>query len=121
MSVEQGIYNSKNNYYDVLYHSECTWCDGTHTIWPWVTHLAEVLADSYGAFEWRIAAEQRSQREKTKQERVRVHILEFASALFTIDFLRKSLPGISNQVIRCVLATVCSTPTTTGATPSGPG
>jgi Fic family protein len=103
VSVEQRIYNSKNTYYDVLYRSQCNWHEGTHSVWPWVTYLAEILADSYDAFEQRVAAEQRSHRKMTKQERVRVHVLEYAPRAFTIDSLRKSLPGISDQTIRLAL------------------
>jgi Fic family protein len=103
-SIEQRIYNSKNTYYDVLYQSQQNWHEGTHSIWPWVTYLSRILADSYDAFEQRIAAEQQSQRKLTKQERVRVHVLEYAPPSFTIDTLRRSLPSISDQTIRLVLA-----------------
>jgi len=104
VSVEQRIYDTKNTYYDVLYRSQRNWHDGKHSIWPWVTYLAEILAGSYDTFEQRIAAEQRSHRKLTKQERVRVHVLEYAPSTFTIDALRRSLPGISDQTIRLVLA-----------------
>lgn len=104
VSVEQRIYNTKNTYYDVLYQSQRDWQDGNHTIWPWVTYLAEILADAYDAFEQRVAAEQRGQRKMTKQGRVRVHVLEYAPRTFTIDALRRALPGISDQTIRLVLA-----------------
>jgi Fic family protein len=103
-SIEQRIYNSKNTYYDVLYQSQQNWHEGTHSIWPWVTYLTGILADSYDAFEQRVAAEQVSRRKLTKQERVRVHVLEYAPPSFTIDALRRSLPGISDQTIRLVLA-----------------
>lgn len=104
VSVEQRIYNTKNTYYEVLYQSQRTWHESKHSIWPWVTYLAEILAASYHAFEMRVAAEQRSQRKITKQERVRIHVLEYAPSIFTIDTLRRSLPGISDETIRLVLA-----------------
>lgn len=85
--MEQRIYNSNYTYYDVMYQSQRNWHDRAHTLRPWVTYLAEILADSYGAFEQRVATEQRSQRKMTKQGRVRVHVLEYAPASFTIDFL----------------------------------
>jgi Fic family protein len=106
VSVEQRIYDTKSMYYDVLYESQRDWHDGSHTIWPWVTYLAQILADSYDAFEQRVAAEQRGQRRMTKQGRVRVHVLEYAPRTFTIDALRRALPGISDQTIRLVLATM---------------
>ena len=104
VSVEQRIYNTKNTYYDVLYQSQRNWHEAKHTIWPWVTYLAEILSDSYAAFELRVAAEQHSQRKMTKQDRVRVHVLEYAPPTFTIDGLRRALPGISDQTVRIVLA-----------------
>ncbi|GAC1525856.1 MAG: hypothetical protein NVS2B16_34260 [Chloroflexota bacterium] len=90
----RGIYTSKNTYYDALYQSQRNLHEATHSIWPWVTYLAEILAESYDAFEQRVAAEQRSHRKMNKQQRVRVHVLEYAPPAFTIDLLRKSLPGI---------------------------
>jgi Fic family protein len=103
VSVEQRIYNTKNTYYDVLYQSQRSWHDGTHSLWPWVTYLAEILAESYDTFGQRVADEQRSHLKITKQDRVRVHVLQYAPRTFTIDLLRKSLPGISDQTIRLVL------------------
>lgn len=104
VSVEQRIYNTKNTYYDVLYQSQNHWHHGQHTIWPWITYLIEILADAYESFEQRVAADQRNQRKMTKQERVRVHVLDYASPTFTIDSLRRALPGISDQTIRLVLS-----------------
>jgi Fic family protein len=104
VSVEQRIYNTKNTYYDVLHQSQRNWHEGKHSIWPWATYLTEVLADSYGAFERRVAAEQRRHRKMTKQLRVRLHVLEHAPPTFTIGALRRALPGISDQTIRLVLA-----------------
>lgn len=103
VSGEQRIYNTKNSYYDVLSQSQRYWHEGNHRIWPWVIYLAEILADSYDAFEQRVAAEQRGQRKMTKQERVRVHVLEHAPPKFRIEVLRRALPGISDQTIRLVL------------------
>ena len=104
VSVEHRIYNTKNTYYDVLYRSQRNWHEGTHSIWPWVTYLAEILAESYDAFEQRVPAEQRNHRKMTKQERVRVHVQQYTPPSFSIDSVRKGLPGISDQTIRLVLA-----------------
>lgn len=104
VSVERRIFETKNAYYDVLYQSQRNWHEGNHTIWPWVNYLVETIADAYAAFEQRIAAEQRGQRKMTKQERVRVHILDYAPATFSVEMLRHALPGISDQTIRLVLA-----------------
>jgi Fic family protein len=104
VSIEQRILDTKNTYYDVLYESQRNWSEGTHTIWPWVSYLVETLADAYGAFEQRVAGEQRGQKKMTKQERVRVHVLGYAPTQFSIEMLRQALPGISDQTIRLVLA-----------------
>jgi Fic family protein len=104
VSIEQRIFDTKNTYYDVLYASQRNWSEGTHTIWPWVSYLVETLADGYGAFEQRVAGEQRGPKKMNKQERVRVHVLGYAPAKFSIEMLRQALPGISDQTIRLVLA-----------------
>jgi Fic family protein len=103
VSIEQRIYHTKNTYYDVLFQSQRNWHEAKHTAWPWLSYLADVLADAYDTFEERVAAERLSHVRMTKQERVRVHVLHFAPPSFTIDTLRRSLPGISDQTIRLVL------------------
>ena len=103
VSVEQRIYDTKNAYYDVLYQSQRRWHESDHTIWPWVTYLADILHESYATFEQRIAAERTGPGKLSKQERVRIHILEHAPETFTFDMLRRALPGISDQTIRLVL------------------
>jgi Fic family protein len=106
VSIEQRIFETKNTYYDVLYQSQRNWYEGDHTIWPWVSYLIETVADAYAAFEQRVAGEQRGQRKMTKQERVRVHVLGYAPTRFSVEMLRQALPGISDQTIRLVLATM---------------
>lgn len=70
MSASSSVSNTKNTYYDVLYQSQRNWHEGTHSIWPWVTYLAEILADSYHAFELRVAAAQRNHRNLTKNDHI---------------------------------------------------
>jgi Fic family protein len=106
VSVEKRIYETKDRYYDVLFAAQRNWHEGEHTIWPWVEYLAEILAAAYEAFEARVAAEQQRVRKLTKQERVRIHVLEYAPRTFTIDSLRQALPAISDQTIRLVLASL---------------
>lgn len=103
VSIEQRIYDTRNTYYDALYASQRKWHEAEHTIWPWVNYLAQILADSYDAFEQRVVAEQRRPRKMTKQDRVRLHVLQYAPPRFKIDDLRLALPGISDQTIRLVL------------------
>ena len=102
VSVEQQIFDSKNEYYAALQASQQQWHEGEHTIWPWVEYLAAILADSYDQFEAR-AAGARGLWTLSKQERVRVHVLEQAPANFKMKDLRRALTGVSDQTIRLVL------------------
>lgn len=102
VSVEQGIYETKNAYYDALYRSQREWHDSRHTIWPWTEYLAGVLADSYDTFEARISAA-RGLGAMSKQERVRVWALEHAPAEFRLKDIRRALPGVSDPTIKLVL------------------
>ena len=89
VSIEQRIFESKNTYYERLYQSQRDWHEGKHTIWPWTTYLARVVADAYEDFERRVAAA--SEPEGSKQDRVRRHILEQAP----------SFSGVVRSSARC--------------------
>lgn len=101
MSIEQRIYRSKNTYYASLYESQRGWRDGAHTIWPWVSYLAQVLADSYTDFESRVMEETHAS--KNKQERVREYILRQSPTEFSKRDVERALPGVSPATIRLVL------------------
>ncbi len=101
VSVEQGVFDTKNTYYAVLAESQRGWHEGEHTIWPWIAYLVDVVGDAYARFEALIAS--RSGSGLSKQERVKRHVLEQAPARFTIGSIRRALPGISDPTIRLVL------------------
>ena len=101
VSLEQRIYDSKNTYYSRLYESQQGWHSGEHTIWPWVSYLATILAGAYDDFESRVAAARSTV--GSKQERVRRHILEQAPPEFRRRDLERALPGVSPATIRLVL------------------
>ncbi len=101
VSVEQRIYESKNTYYASLYESQRGWHEARHTIWPWVSYLAHILADAYDDFEQRVAAERR--RPASKQDRVRDYILNQAPTAFQRRDIERALPGVSQATIRLVL------------------
>lgn len=103
VSVEQRIFESKNVYYDVLRASQQGWHDGTHTIWPWVGYLVGVLDEAYQDFERRVAR-RRGLAGLSKQDRVRVYVLEHAAPVFRIREIRRALPGVSDETIRLVLS-----------------
>lgn len=103
VSVEQRIYETKSSYYATLRESQRGWYDGQHDVWPWIEYLCGVLAESYDAFEDRVAAA-RSTAGLSKQEIVRHHVLGLAAGRgFKLRDLRAALPGISDQTFRLTL------------------
>jgi hypothetical protein len=101
VSLEQRIYESKNTYYASLYESQRQWHEGNHSIWPWTSYLAQVLADAYGTFEQRVAAA--GETAGSKQDRVRDYILHQAADVFRRRDVERALPDVSTATIRLVL------------------
>ena len=101
VSIEQRIFESKNSYYASLYESQREWHEGTHSIWPWTSYLARILADAYDDFERRVAGAAEST--GSKQDRVRDYILRQASSEFRRREIERALPGISPATIRLIL------------------
>lgn len=101
ISVEQRIYDSRHSYYAALYESQRGWRERKHTIWPWTTYLARIVADAYDDFEQRVAAA--GEPASSKQERVRDYILREAPATFSRRQIERAFPGISRATIRLVL------------------
>lgn len=101
VSVEQRVYDSRNTYYQRLYESQQGWHTAQHTIWPWVTYLATILAGAYDDFEQRVA--DAGETVGSKQDRVRRHILEQAPAEFRRRDIERAMPGVSPATIRLVL------------------
>lgn len=102
VSVEQLIYESKNDYYDALYQSQRRWHQADHDVWPWISYLAVILAAAYDEFEERLAAA----RAWTggKQERVREHVLRHGPSEFRRRDVERALPGVSEATVNLVLA-----------------
>jgi Fic family protein len=103
VSVEQRIFETKHAYYEALRSSQVGWHEATHDVWPWVGYLTSTLADCYDAFEGRVG-HARATAGMTKQQRVRLHVLEHAPATFRLRDLRVALPGISTPTISLVLS-----------------
>jgi Fic family protein len=101
VSLEQLIYDTKDDYYGALGASTIGWFDdGHHDLWPWARYLLGRVGDAYGRFEERIAAGTSG---GTKQDRVRDYVLLHAPATFTIAEIRRAVPGVSDNTIRIVL------------------
>lgn len=84
-----------------LYQSQRDWHQGHHTIWPWTTYLAQVVADAYEDLEKRVTAA--SEPKGSKQDRVRRHILEEAPVVFRRREIERALPEVSPATIRIVI------------------
>lgn len=101
VSLEQLIYDAKDDYYSSLGASTAGWFDdGRHDLWPWARYLLARLDESYTRFEARVAAGTSG---GTKQDRVRDYVLLHAPTTFTIADIRRAVPGISDNTIRIVL------------------
>lgn len=102
VSVEQLIYETKDEYYQSLAASTQGWFDdGQHTAWPWVGYLLGRLDAAYTRFGTRVTAGTSG---GTKQDRVRDFVLLRAPTSFTIADIRRTAPGISDNTIRLVLS-----------------
>ena len=101
VSLEQRIFESKNTYYASLFESQRKWHDGRHSIWPWTSYLARILADAYDSFEERVAAA--GEITGSKQDRVREYVLHQAPDVFRRRDVERALPDVSTATIRLVL------------------
>jgi Fic family protein len=102
VSVEQLIYETKDEYYRSLAASTTGWFDdGQHSVWPWAGYLLGRLDAASTRFGTRVAAGTGG---GTKQDRVRDFVLLHAPTPFTIADIRRAVPGISDNTIRLVLA-----------------
>jgi Fic family protein len=101
VSVEQLIYETKDDYYRTLAASTTGWFDdGQHDIWPWAGYLLGRLDAAYVRFGARVSAATEG---GTKQRRVRDYVLLHAPTPFTIGVVRRAVPGVSDNTIRLVL------------------
>ena len=102
VSLEQLIFETKDDYYAALAASTAGWLDQSqHSLWPWARYLLERISDAYERFEARVAVGRFG---GTKQDRVRDYVLLQAPSPFTIADIRRNLPGVSDNTIRLVLA-----------------
>jgi len=102
VSVEQLIYETRDEYYQALAASTRGWFDdGRHNVWPWAGYLLDRLDAAYTRFGTRVAAGTGG---GTKQHRVRDFVLLHAPTPFTIADIRRAVPGVSDNTIRLVLA-----------------
>lgn len=87
---------------EALAASQAGWAEGSHSIWPWTTHVVDALAGAYDGVERRVASGA-PVRGHSKQERVRRYVLDYASETFRISQIRAALPEVSDGTIRLAL------------------
>ncbi len=102
VSIEQRMFETKDEYYDALIASQRDWHKNEHDIWPWIDYLVGILEAAYDDFEARIAA-RRSLSSLTKQDQVRQYVLHHAARVFRTRDVRAALPGVSDPTIKLVL------------------
>jgi Fic family protein len=102
VSIEQRVYDSKNNYYIALRQSQSGWHDGEHDLEPWSLYLLRTVEDAYGDFEKKVAAGTELIG-RTKREQARNYILMQAPRRFRLAQIVDALPTISQATIRGAL------------------
>lgn len=102
VSLEQLIFETKDDYYAALHKSTAGWFDdGAHSVWPWTEYLLGCIDGAYQRFMARVAA---GTSPGTKQDRIRDFVLLHAPASFSIGDIRRAVPGVSDNTIRLVLS-----------------
>ncbi len=102
ISLEQRIFDSKNNYYVALRRSQVGWHDETHDLAPWTLYLLRTIEDAYADFERQVAATTQLIG-ATKREQARNYILTQAPRVFRLAQIDDALPDISQATIRDAL------------------
>jgi Fic family protein len=101
VSIEQLIFDTKDDYYRSLGQSTVGWFDGgVHSVWPWAGYFLARVDEAYRRFGVRVAAGTSG---GTKQDRIRDFVLMHAATRFSIGDIRRAVPGVSDNTIRLVL------------------
>jgi Fic family protein len=100
VSLERVIEQNKERYYDVLLASTHGWQEGSHTVWPAVSYMVQVIEQCYTRFV-QFADVERAV--GSKRERVRRFLDEYGTRSFSMAELTRALPGVSQATIRLVL------------------
>lgn len=101
VSLDHLIAESADDYYGGLLDSTRGWHTDEADVWPWLTYFTSVLQTAYAQFAGHVTATR--SHGGSKQNRVRIYVLDQAPAVFRVADIRAALPGISDQTIRLVL------------------
>lgn len=100
VSLERVIENSKESYYDTLYHSSLRWHDGQHSLKPWTQYLLGTITAAYGDFESRVGLLTGGRGAKTAQV---LEAIDSFVGRFTIAQIRERCPNVGIDLIRRIL------------------
>lgn len=101
ISIERIIADSKETYHEALAASTAGWEADENDPLPWIRYFLGVLIRAYNEFETRTGA---LGSKGAKSEAVRAFLRSSIAAEFTIKDVRKACPGVSDDLIRKVLA-----------------
>ena len=102
ISLERVINDTKETYYDALERAGHGWHEGEHDIKPWLSYFLGILVAAYDEFASRagvIAAGRGS-----KLEAIHEFVRSSISDEFTIEDLRRAVPGASDSYLSKTLA-----------------
>ena len=100
VSLERIIEQTKESYYDTLYHSSQDWHEGRHDVLPWTEYFLSILLAAYAEFEGRFGKIGKGKGSKT--DMIRNAVNGFI-ADFTIMEVERACPKVSRDMIRHVL------------------
>jgi len=99
VSIEQMVADRRAAYYVSLRVSTEGWHDGNHSVWPWTTYFAEVVADAYAKLDARLSGavlpDQRSL--------VESWLATAAPGTFSMGDALRELAGVAPGTVRAVL------------------
>jgi len=101
VSIEGLIEESKETYYEALKASTTGWHEDQHDPIPWIQYFLGILIAAYRQFEVRVGA---IGGRGSKTEAIKQFVQSSLSDEFTFSDIRHATPGVSDVMIRKVLA-----------------
>ncbi|UZN01625.1 Fic family protein [Cellulomonas sp. S1-8] len=101
VALETTMADSPEAYAAALLDATHDWHVARHDPWPWLRYVVHALA---GCSTQLATLTANARRGRSKQDRVRDHVLHDARATFRISEIRAASPDVSDQTIHLVLA-----------------
>ncbi|MFC5651258.1 Fic family protein [Paenibacillus solisilvae] len=100
VSIEKIIEETKEQYYNTLYHSSMHWHEGKNNLLPWIEYFLSIMIKAYQRFEERVGSLDRGRGWKARQVEA---VIKHMMADFTVADILERCPGIAGPTIRQVL------------------